>query len=127
MERYCITLLQAKRLVELGFDQGSDYFWLEEKAYPDNAILMEDEEIPIGVDAPAFNVYMAYHVGELGEILPQVIKHSGESWALGFDRIGLRWAYYYQQFDQDSAYVEASTEAEARGALLIYLLENKLI
>ena len=119
MEQYCITLRQAKRLRELGFDRGSDYFWQEEIAYPENGeILIEDKEIPIGIDAPAFNIYQAYHVGELGEFL--------EYW-LGEIRYEGEWIVDHWTERRGEFKAKYPTEAQARGALLIYLLESKLI
>lgn len=119
MEQYCITLQQAKRLSELGFDEGSDFFWQEEIAYPENAVLIEGKEIPIGIDASAFNIYPAYHVGELGDIL--------RDWVLDIDPEFIEGDKVWFITNNEVPRQVHPTEAQARGALLIHLIENKLI
>jgi hypothetical protein len=124
MEQYCITLEQAKRLKELGFKKDSLYGWANEGA---DGPGRKDEWFVTNYD-PVID-YQAYTVGELGEILPDHITTDEGVYYLGtakYEDAG--WAMIYKT-DDDSCLTRADgdTEAEARGNLLIYLLESKLI
>ena len=116
MEKYCISLPQAKRLRELGFWEESRYAWQEEKAYPGHFFLVDIAKT--GYDPEYFIYYPAYHVGELGEIL--------EHW-LGVIRYEEDWVVDHWTERGGELKVRLITEAQARGRLLIYLLENGLI
>jgi hypothetical protein len=120
MEKYCITLEQAKRLVELGFSKSCEYSYRPHWAHGTLEILKNAEY--------GNGLYPAYHVGELGEII--------SPWAFDIivrlnpdlEDIGLGWALSYpDQVDFRGICKDYPTEAQARGALLIYLLENQLI
>jgi hypothetical protein len=106
MEKYCITLDQSKRLVELGFEKDSYFVWYAD-AFTGNYTL------ELGRD---YFGLPAYHVGQLGEILKNdaiiFIEFDDTTWNVF--RSGL-WIGKYP------------TEAQARGALLIFLLEAKLL
>lgn len=58
----------------------------------------------------------AFTVAELGEMLPEKT-----CWR-GYSNNGNKWGFEFGDFR-----AEAVTEADARGKMLIYLLENKLI
>lgn len=83
--------------------------------------------------------YSAFTVAELGELLPATIgRMTVCTWKLD-SRVGFGCSYSdeegyhdYEIEDHDDGdayelYEEADTEANARGKLLIYLLENKLL
>lgn len=113
MEEYCITLEQAKRLVELGFEKDCQFRWKDylgegDTWYISDSMVHDNEgAIP------------AYHVGELGGMLPE-----GTS-SFQFDN---KWYTNCEAGgEQILSYPSEPTEAQARGALLIYLRENNLL
>lgn len=121
MEKYCITLQQAKRLEELGastkFDLKSQYWWIE-WAFDDDPFLTDSNSIINDSTGKT----PAYHVGELGEILH-------DSYSDIIYKSLNRWFFksWVPQATNLNLQGEWPTEAQARGALLIYLLENNLI
>lgn len=112
MEKYCISLPQAKRLVELGFERESQWGWANDAPFG------KDEWYVTNYD-PVF-LYPAYHVGELGEIL-------GHRSGFILAREDGKWLPYYSKPGLPMWEELHDTEAQAKGALLIYLLENGLI
>lgn len=130
MERYCITLEQAKRLVELGLDRPCGFVWLQFRnisSPPDQHHLVHTVLESV-LDACGYEdreyledleMYSAYHVGELGDLLPEDVR------TYRYDGL---WSVYFPVDGIMELFKESyPTEAQARGALLIYLIENKLI
>lgn len=75
MERFCITLEQAKRLKELGFERFSTYWWVNlfgEFGLTDLCSFINEAE----EKCPAF------HVGELLEIMPNEIDDGSGNYFL---------------------------------------------
>jgi len=119
MEKYCITSQQAKKIASLTSKlPESQYVWHESPFH---------EDMLLGLSAEWLG-YPAYNVGELGGILPAWsynilgrlnpdLEDSGNSWFLS----------YPDQSECRGIQAEFTTEAQARGHLLIYLLENKLL
>jgi hypothetical protein len=135
MEKYCITLEQAKGLLELGafarFGE-SQYSWF----VPSGEVYNEKDTFVSQslkqTYIPNYITYPAYHVGELGEILPNEIDDGTGNYF--FTKSGQHHAYK----DVTGRILRAKNgqpiedqgikpEAEARGNLLICLLENNLI
>lgn len=85
--------------------------------------LDKDEEIEI---------FSAFTVAELGEMLPSLMIDGEKTWFLRTSKFtsGKKptWFCTYKD-DINKKYLHFSdtTEADARGKMLIYLLENKLI
>jgi hypothetical protein len=109
IENQCISLAQAKRLKELGIKQQSLLRWSSDGSLyyqiMTGEMVCEDD-------------YAAFNVAELGVMLPQ---DAATRQTLLDD--GIRWSA-----SSDGAYGGFyKTEAGAKGALLIYLLEKKLI
>lgn len=117
MEKFCISLEQAKKLYEFGYhpsieDTESQFWWViysgMEPLLTEHRSLLNDAEVK----------YPAYHVGELGEILKDWIEDIGHTsskenpWEIL--NLNIRGSFY-------------DSEAKARGAYLIYLLEKKII
>jgi hypothetical protein len=120
MEKYCITLDQAKRLYELGASvkfEKSENVWVKTVDESGNNQCYLNF-IPWGAPSglPS-GYYPAYHVGELGEILgnyiDSVIFYSKNQWSITHPRLVHDFSF--------------PTEAQARGQLLIHLLENNLL
>lgn len=125
-----ITYDQALRLKELGVDQDSAFAfltWTQDPVFRSGPgwIRMSDS-----IAAAAFTV------AELGKMLPEWLRRSaGSLYALhqwhrqklgdgGFDWWYL--GYRYPERNEIVHEVRGSTEAQARAAMLIHLLENNL-
>jgi hypothetical protein len=125
--KYVITLEQAKKLKELGVRQESEFYWKYLRSVDKNK---EKWRLMAKTETDEFNWYIlercsAFHVGELGEMLPLSLWHNND------------WRYLRQNKTKDNEKWECSyntffscfgnTEAQARAEMLIYLLEHKLI
>jgi hypothetical protein len=108
------TLEQAKKLNELGVKQDSLFFWIDRKDKSRVVFLGMIEDIE------KLATYSAFTVAELGVMLPcyYVVYYTG--------------AYGYcvcrkmEEGELQRPLLRGNTEAEARAAMLIYLLENDL-
>jgi hypothetical protein len=127
MERFCITLDQAKRLEELGafskFGEGLVSWYVVHHKRGEDTVHFN--YVPTPYDHLPVDAYEAYHVGELLEILPNEIDDGSGNYFLtkrgqlrGYLSPDNRWLVQIQG---------TQSEAEAFGQLLIYLLENNLI
>lgn len=114
-EHQVTSLEPSKRLRVLGVPQDSYFCW--DKIKYGEYTIMKSPAVPEIRDC-----FSAYTVAELGEMLPAFyatrrISDSPE-----------RWEAFRTFATKASAHEEqADTEADARAAMLIYLLENKLI
>lgn len=121
----------AKRLKKLGVKQESLYY------------IREDGEIEHNfkycggglVEGDTPEQYSAFTVAELGEMLPQCFKVKDDMYYIepNMNGSGLCCMDYIKYNDGIGTFlrgypvIKASTEADARAKMLIYLLENKLI
>lgn len=133
LEDQVCSLDLAKRLNELGVKQDSLFYWgwyepLDDIVRQRGGHLWR---LSLGLNTPADcyalaepdERYAAFTVAELGEMLPQGCA-SFKSLKDG------EWVItpsYSLEKELDVKDMYAKTEAEARAAMLIYLLENKLI
>lgn len=138
-----ITLSQAKRLKELGIRQDASHAaWLRNESHGETEFWcwpVEAQGITNrGYSSPAkgcLEGFSAFSVAELGVMLPDKFQYGGEEcfvdsvkyckeykWIAGIHTV---WAHDKPVVAKK--YVPADTEAEARAAMLIYLLENKLV
>lgn len=126
LESQVVSLEFAKRLKQLGVKQESYFAWYHDREhFADNQLVYardlrvernvgeSDLTYPTEFLAPAFTV------AELGEALK---RHEME--CIWFEDKE-QWGCFQTCDGHDPHY--ADTEADARAALLIYLLENKLI
>lgn len=107
-----VSLEIAKKLKELGVKQDAYHSWCFIEAH-------NDYELDNG---SCSNMYSAFTVAELGEMLPEKCfvtdKQDGKWWNVK----------YLDPHDVSKNYTTAHEgEADARGKMLIYLLENNLI
>ena len=114
LEKQVCSLELAKKLKELGVKQESVWYWTQtfnpkRKPHP------YQFEIQGCGRADTHHKYSAFTVAELGEMLPSGYYSIRE---------GSVWECWLRNGTQK---VEASTEADARAKMLIYLLENKLM
>lgn len=124
LEQQVISLQLAKRLKELGVKQES-CFWYWEDAYgivKSSRLENHQPRNPQG----GWNSYAAFTVAELGEMLPRKLsqKLDGSEDSGYFDTIlGEQCVITYIDYHT----IAAPTEAEARGLMLAYLIENKFL
>jgi hypothetical protein len=115
LEEQVVGLELAKRLMELGVRHAPSFWWVDWKdadfqLISDEALLEEADPI---------DQYPAYTVAELGEMLPKgYVSYRSPNGVDG-------WFCWVEPDGKTRQ--QAPTEADARGKMLIYLLENKLI
>lgn len=145
--KYVTSLELSKQLKEAGIPQESEWYWTPQYGEEGSPLILEDRE-SVASDVTNQEGWWsrfslsAFHVGELGDLL-----HSGVCQRLtnkkphkdaidvgkifGVD-ICPDWddskRYMYELYlGGDMHYVISDNEAEARGKMLLYLKENKLI
>lgn len=128
----------SQRIAELGVKQESLFYWYKDAVDIDEwqyTLGIRDEQrlCLIGYDfanvsgrEDFFNkvqgnddFYSAFTVAELGEMLPRSVSTKPNT------SVSSRWECWVHTDELKVQYGE--TEADARGKMLIYLLENKLI
>lgn len=126
LESQVTSLEISQRLKKLGVKQESLFWWAQVSKYPSGIkwdVLQKGESRTHGDYTSAFTV------AELGEMLP---KEIGELIFMSErDAFNGMWVVQYV----DDSYMLTGekwshispTEADARGLMLVYLLENKLI
>jgi hypothetical protein len=135
-----ITLEQAKRLKELGIDQqNATYYFYEQivngkTSYPikpmqiiaESPTIETNEELKEALSGKIKNeVYAAFTVAELGQLLPDDV---GNQRYLLFDKFkGVYRSWYGESVFHHLHEQKSASEAQSRAAMLIYLLENKII
>lgn len=139
--KYVTSLELGKQLKEAGVKQESEWYWVElshELVGRDQIVIANDLEIEryelqdIGVKI----FYSAFHVGELGEMLPDMlsledkkIKNTDTGTVyLTCQKVGL-WEVGYTTARNQMVFesVEDKNEAEARGKMVLYLKKEGLI
>lgn len=134
LSKQVVSLELAKKLKELGVKQHSLFcWWKPEDQIPFIGDLQGVQDVwgdsPYGLPS---NLASAFTVCELGELLPkrcdlEVVK----SYVYGtkdlVDTKNLRWFVGATIDKTKTEMFMADTEADARGQLLCYLLENKLL
>ncbi len=137
LEDQVISLDLAKRMKELGFVQESLWYWQEGTHYTtyvcnivSSGISNSNKEAWCGNRED----YSAYTVAELGEMLPTPLL---EKYHFTCSKYGSEWECWFEKWN-NNGYCEravqkdimnqyATTEADARAKMLIYLKENNLL
>lgn len=112
-QKYCISLDLAKRLKELGVKQES-YFWWHWLDRQKPTIRMWTDDF---LCSPRHGYVSAYTSGELGEMLPMDTATR---------KVAQNMDSYCWAIDYEARTFTGDTEAEARGLMLEYLINNKL-
>lgn len=117
------SLELSKRLQELGVKQESLWWWTKLKF---KLLDLKGKEYQWAIDY-TYNrkkdreyLYSAFTVAELGEMLPC-------DYITWKSKKGKKWVCRWLEDYKDERLQKATTEANARAKMLIYLLENKLI
>lgn len=117
LQDQCCTREQGQRLVELGVNPEATFYHMPAKSGP------HGEYIQYGFHGD--NLAPAFNVAELGELLPDDI---GNRKYILFDKTnGVYRSWCGENVCHHLHEKKSANEAEARAALLIYLLENNLI
>ena len=142
LEQQVCTLEQAKKLKELGVEQKVLYQW----KVNDVQTVVIDTPMAMWIERyvpPVGNAfYAAFTVAELGVMLPEEIghkynEHSSYYYMQGHSDVPVKspklWVIWYEDNDLspelevlNMQFAAGDTEAEARAAMLIYLLGNHL-
>jgi hypothetical protein len=132
LENQVITLEQAKRLKELGITALATFYFVENYGliprmiYDGYGGYEENETVTNALDGIYKNYcYPAFTVAELGVMLPSEVRTGSGGYGglvYVFNPLGNRLDNC-----EDFNYSDYTSEAEARGSMLIYLLENNLI
>jgi hypothetical protein len=120
IEQQVISLDIAKRLKELGVGQESTFLWIV-SSHGDKWVSFNNDDLPKILIRDKGEWFSALTSAELGELLPYYFsseKHSND-WRAGF-------ANPQETRYEKLGFFSAATEADARGKMLIYLLENKI-
>lgn len=121
LESQVVSLELAKRLKELGLERDSHFRWSEHTTPETLWCINALQEL----DSPAhYPTYAAFTVAELGEMLPDL--YYSERWA-GTKEWVVNVEIGIRENGRDYPNMKADTEAEARGLMLEYLIENKLV
>ena len=108
-----VTSLElSKKLKELGVEQNSIFWWVN---YTSGK---EDWDLKFSKQRLASEFISAFSVAELGEMLQE-----WKNLRLDSTKDSNGWSIAKNETDR----IYADTEADARGKMLIYLLENNLI
>lgn len=110
LEKQVCSLDLSQKLKSLGVKQNSIWSWIHGK--------LEFGIVQVGTPA---NVYSAFTVAELGEMLPAKIDE--KRLRMWFIKNPKQYCVGYEDLEK----IVANTEADARAKMLIYLLEKKLI
>jgi len=115
LEKQAVSLELATKLKELGVKQDSLFWWDDHSEVGMGAIVSYSD--------PDNPICSAYTVAELGELMKDC------NWDLPYTESN--WSVWECRVDNDEfgekQYIQATTEADARAKMLIYLIENKLI
>lgn len=130
LEQQVTSIQISKKLEELGVKQESLFYWIKDNRYRlDNT----DFELSFGTPKGAYSndkkkiesenwldgeIFSAFTVAELGEMLQE-----WKNLRLDSTKDSNGWSIAKNETDR----IYADTEADARGKMLIYLLEHNLI
>ena len=133
LENQVVSLEIAKKLKELGVKQLSIFWWQHE---PFSSQGEQNWKLVFGNQYKDFEHHVfAFTVAELGEMLPTTLKERYFLHIAPPHTVGV-WVLWYEDEDYEKMFlnkkegewhVNDKSEADARGKMLIYLLENKLI
>lgn len=131
LEQQVCTLEQAKKLKELGIVPKSVLFlWLDYSKNSHGPKIVNADVMDFESDRSY--IYAAFTVAELGVMLPDYITgehlYTYQQRRGALDKRKVKHDIYYWCMGNIFLHtVTGEIEAEARAAMLIYLLENKLI
>lgn len=144
LEKQVVSLELAKRLKELGVPQESYLYWMPDFAthyeygLEGRSVAKSWRGVRVnpkreGEYLPADDfIFSAFTVAELGEMLPKEIRHKGKAWFLrltvDLNAMNYHRCYGYESEEDllDTAITD-DTEADARAAMLVCLIEQGIV
>jgi hypothetical protein len=119
LQEQCCTREQGQRLIELGVNPEALFWWMPSMSGPHGEYIRYSYH---GNSlAPAFNV------AELGMLIPPTISEEPKEYQINHEKVSSKSSpYWFIEFSKGGI-LAFDTEAQARAALLIHLLENNLI
>ena len=115
MNKKLVTSLELSRTLEkLGVKQESEFYWVHVEGCKEDDWVIQSKD---NIHSKADIVYSAFLSGELGEMLKKI---DIDCW-YSYPDFRLKLARHNTSDARDER------EAEARGKMLVYLKENKLI
>jgi hypothetical protein len=131
LESQVTSLELSRKLESLGVKQESlFYWWISNKEEHKNHINFQpaihyERPIPMKDKNWDWSIVSAFTVAELGEMLPErIAPKTGVTRQFAFRRGGFKWVSYELQDGYIVHKEFAETEADARAAMLIWLVEN---
>lgn len=137
------TIEQAKALRSIGVKQGKSAFaFIKNECHKEDTFylrMVEGEGVSnSGYDnwsSGCLKGYSAFTVAELGQMLPDKFIYKDEQCFVSSEKYcntrpwiaGIHTVWAHDKPVVAKKYIPADTEAEARAALLIYLIENNVI
>lgn len=113
LEKQVTSLELSKKLENLGVKQDSLFYHDNHSEYGEGWLITQEPE--------SDEYISAFTVAELGELLPahiQCDKYQSSKYL---------WSMSWNDMKGESHNENANTEVEARGLMLVYLLENGLL
>ncbi len=139
LEQQVTSLEISKKLKELGVKQKSLFYHYQKKR-PKNPNMHEFDYCqkdqkwclwwkPLKQEGRLYRIYSAFTVAELGGMLPNVLQIEDGGSTVWLEIIKItKWEVQYVEGSAEPIFKKQDeSEANARGKMLIYLLENKLI
>jgi len=142
LEKQVVSLELAKRLKELGAPQDSLYCHMQSMGRLKDGVLSSVDahcirSMTVGTKGEG-ELFAAYTVAELGELLPYAVKKEGELYFIhqtpcvgghnyDSERFCFEFTYTSIKGEAITLPIQEKTEADARAKMLIYLLKQKLI
>lgn len=133
LQQQVTSLEISQKLKELGLKQESVYIWCLDRNGADefDTRLMQNTK---NNRITTLDHVSAFTVAELGEMLPSNIHQFEKDdsdptgkWFSSAKTDDNTWVAGYGENSTNEVEFEADTEADARGKMLIYLLENNLL
>jgi len=126
IKNYVCTFKQSIILHDLGIDQDSLFYWVEEH---DLVPLVKEPIIVHQGELINFfsNSYSAFTSQELGKLINKKRDRISQSIGTNFKHFPECWSFFFNnEIIEETVYeTNVATEAQARADFLIYLLENK--
>lgn len=130
LEQQVVSLELAKRLKELGVRQEAAFCWVLRPRTDEYVIRLREAWLELETERRVkYDFYAAFTVAELGTLLPGTIGIKSEVYRLSVEWMQGLWRVSYQSTGEGEFLCEqfAAKEAESRGDMLAYLIENNLI
>lgn len=142
--KYVTSLELSKQLKEAGIPQESEWYWMEYEDKEDDTTFWNLKYAPNYKGNDPKDYVSAFHVGELGEMLPRYLDKDGNRYYLEIAATPIydnkyMWSVSYRNVSvwRDTRDIKlkvydmpphlADTEAEARGKMLLYLKKEGLV